>query len=447
MVQPVRRPGGRDVRHRDRLRGVVPDHRRGHQRQRASFNERRSTDFGVTRDTYWPRSLAAMLITALVLIVLSVQLVSPTRRWRLRRPRRRRRPPGATRDARTQRSVRARPPRGAARGAPRSSRPIPRPWAWSSIPALAEIRAGLAHTGGGSGCAAPSGGPGTSRPASRSPSSCSRSPSGCCRSSRRRSSRSRCPSSGCWCCWCWSSAPGPSLGETALAVDAEGGGRRRRRLGARVRERAAAAAGPADRRRDETIAVDGAFDLAEAEARFVRRQRRDALARLRAIDPRLFRPRLGSRPALVALVAVALIVPALLLPNPMDQVIAQNRQVREEANRQAERIDADRQAARGQGRQRQRPAHPAGGGARGPRRAAARRRPASSTGTSPSWGPSRTTSARSSIRRTSRRPPRSRRCRGRCRGRPPGNPQANPGGDPKATKEDLAQARRQGRRR
>ena len=42
---------------------------------------------GVPRDSYWPRSVAAMCIAALVLIVLSVQLVSPTRRWRLRRGR------------------------------------------------------------------------------------------------------------------------------------------------------------------------------------------------------------------------------------------------------------------------------------------------------------------------------------------------------------------------
>jgi ABC-type transport system involved in multi-copper enzyme maturation permease subunit len=44
--------------------------------------------FGPPRDSYWPRSLAAMLITATILIILSVQLVSPTRRWRLRRSRR-----------------------------------------------------------------------------------------------------------------------------------------------------------------------------------------------------------------------------------------------------------------------------------------------------------------------------------------------------------------------
>ena len=44
--------------------------------------------FAMPRDSYWPRAAAAMIITSLVLIVMSVQLVSPTRRWRLRRSRR-----------------------------------------------------------------------------------------------------------------------------------------------------------------------------------------------------------------------------------------------------------------------------------------------------------------------------------------------------------------------
>jgi ABC-type transport system involved in multi-copper enzyme maturation permease subunit len=51
--------------------------------------------FGVARDSYWPRALAAMGIASLILIVLSVQLVSPTRRWRIRLPRPRRRPAGS----------------------------------------------------------------------------------------------------------------------------------------------------------------------------------------------------------------------------------------------------------------------------------------------------------------------------------------------------------------
>ena len=54
-----------------------------------------ANDFAVPKDTYWPVSIAAMLVTALVLIVLSVQLVSPTRRWRIRLPRPRRRPAGS----------------------------------------------------------------------------------------------------------------------------------------------------------------------------------------------------------------------------------------------------------------------------------------------------------------------------------------------------------------
>ncbi len=42
--------------------------------------------FGVLRDTYWPKSVAAWLILSTVLIGLSVQLVSPTRGWRWRLP-------------------------------------------------------------------------------------------------------------------------------------------------------------------------------------------------------------------------------------------------------------------------------------------------------------------------------------------------------------------------
>ena len=72
----------------------------------------------------------------------------------------------------------------------------------------------------------------------------------------------------------------PTLGETALAVDAEGG------AGDAVASALAFAgampstAGPAVGPDDETIAVDGSFDVLEAESRFVRRQRRDAVVRL-----------------------------------------------------------------------------------------------------------------------------------------------------------------------
>jgi hypothetical protein len=39
--------------------------------------------FGIRRDTFWPRSVAAWIALSTVLVLLSVQLVSPTRRWRL----------------------------------------------------------------------------------------------------------------------------------------------------------------------------------------------------------------------------------------------------------------------------------------------------------------------------------------------------------------------------
>ena len=48
--------------------------------------------FGIKRDAFWPRSVAAWIVMSVVLILASVQLVSPTRRrlrWRLRRTLRR----------------------------------------------------------------------------------------------------------------------------------------------------------------------------------------------------------------------------------------------------------------------------------------------------------------------------------------------------------------------
>jgi hypothetical protein len=43
--------------------------------------------FGIRRDSFWPRSMAAWIALSAVLVLASVQLVSPTRRWRfLKRP-------------------------------------------------------------------------------------------------------------------------------------------------------------------------------------------------------------------------------------------------------------------------------------------------------------------------------------------------------------------------
>jgi ABC-type transport system involved in multi-copper enzyme maturation permease subunit len=44
--------------------------------------------FGIRRDTFWPRSLVAWGVMSVVFILASIQLVSPTRRWRPLRPRR-----------------------------------------------------------------------------------------------------------------------------------------------------------------------------------------------------------------------------------------------------------------------------------------------------------------------------------------------------------------------
>jgi hypothetical protein len=43
---------------------------------------------GNVRDAFWPKSVAAWLVLSLILVLLTVQLVSPTRRWRVRRTRR-----------------------------------------------------------------------------------------------------------------------------------------------------------------------------------------------------------------------------------------------------------------------------------------------------------------------------------------------------------------------
>jgi ABC-type transport system involved in multi-copper enzyme maturation permease subunit len=52
--------------------------------------------FGVVHDTFWPHAALAWLVVSFVLIVASVQMVSPTRRWRPGWPFRRRRATAAT---------------------------------------------------------------------------------------------------------------------------------------------------------------------------------------------------------------------------------------------------------------------------------------------------------------------------------------------------------------
>ena len=137
----------------------------------------------------------------------------------------------------------------------------------------------------------------------------------------------------------------PSLGETALAVDAEA------RTGDAVASALAFAArepvtaGKASRPDDAgtedgaSIEVGSSFDVTRAEAAFVLRQRRDALARLVSVDPGLFRPGFAARHALVASLAVLVAAIAFALPNPQDAVIARDRAIRDEARAQAQRVD------------------------------------------------------------------------------------------------------------
>ena len=44
--------------------------------------------FGSSRDQFWPKTVVAWLVASVVMVTLSIQLVSPTRRWRPGRPRR-----------------------------------------------------------------------------------------------------------------------------------------------------------------------------------------------------------------------------------------------------------------------------------------------------------------------------------------------------------------------
>ncbi len=128
----------------------------------------------------------------------------------------------------------------------------------------------------------------------------------------------------------------PTLGETALAIDAEA------HLGDRVASALALAvsfpelAAPAT---ETPSRDDDPADESLQTERFVRRQRADAAASIRLAPSNLFRPRTSRTPAAIALVGALLLVPLVLLPNSQDAAIAQAQNVREEAKKQADRID------------------------------------------------------------------------------------------------------------
>jgi len=143
----------------------------------------------------------------------------------------------------------------------------------------------------------------------------------------------------------------PSIGETAIAVDCEAGLLDRLTSSLSLAAAVPGAAGPAPDASADPTAFDASADpdgLSEEE-RFVRRQRRDAVTALAGAPRDLFRPRTWRAPIVAALALGLLLVPLLVLPNAMDQRIAGDRRIREEAVRQAEKVTriAENLAAKG----------------------------------------------------------------------------------------------------
>src|SRR5918994_5092329 len=115
----------------------------------------------------------------------------------------------------------------------------------------------------------------------------------------------------------------PTIAEAALAVDREDG----------LRDRVSTALALADK------PYDGTDEQRATYEHLVRLQREDALAAIATADPRGLRIPLPKRRTATALLCGLALVPALLLPNAQNDVIAQREQVREAAQRQATRLD------------------------------------------------------------------------------------------------------------
>lgn len=128
----------------------------------------------------------------------------------------------------------------------------------------------------------------------------------------------------------------PTLAEAALAIDSEEG------LSDRVSTALALAKSSPELAEAADIDVDAEPPATSDEgrfARFVRLQRRDALRSLTAADPRTIRTRVPHRSGAVGMLSVALLVPALLLPNIQNDVLAQREQQRQAAEQAAQRLE------------------------------------------------------------------------------------------------------------
>ena len=140
----------------------------------------------------------------------------------------------------------------------------------------------------------------------------------------------------------------PTLAETALALDGEQGLRDRVSSALEIAIRSPEIAGldaPAPEGAEASLSVAELGADHTTYADFVRLQRRDALSSLNAADHRAFRPRLPRRPARVAAILAVLLVPALVLPNPQADTLAQRERQREAAERQAQRLERDGRSA------------------------------------------------------------------------------------------------------
>src|SRR5687768_11787610 len=117
----------------------------------------------------------------------------------------------------------------------------------------------------------------------------------------------------------------PSLAEAALAVDSEDG------LSDRVSTALALA--------DATDAAAPDREDAVVYTRLVELQRRDALNALIGADPRGLRIPLPRRQSAATLFCALMLIPAILLPNIQNDIIAQRAAMRDAAETQAQRLE------------------------------------------------------------------------------------------------------------
>ena len=276
-------------------------------------SRRTSSPFGAASESIWERTVIAWLILSAIFLLISVQFVTPTRRWRLvRRP-----AAGSGGRAMSHPGVDR---RGVFAGLPpaprRSSRSTRDPRSTARwIPRSPELRGGLVPSVGACGSDASSAGPGSRWPSSSSPNwSCGRSPASS-RSSGRRSI----------------GVAIPVVGTARLArrrhprptePRRDGAGGRRRGAPRRPGVERAGAGGRlpgirrpgrgARRRRGAGPARRGGRDGPLRPPPAARRPRR----RCAPLPASLFAPRFSRRPAAAALVAALLLVPVLVHPEP-----------------------------------------------------------------------------------------------------------------------------------